>query len=99
LGDHPAHVAPKESAPSDGVIYPSWLTYKIYSMDCVRCPVDTRVLDTRPAGDAVRRRRECLVCGERFTTWERVDLDADEVERAVVAYVRGLDPTTEEISA
>ena len=54
---------------------------------------DTRVLDTRPVGDAVRRRRECLVCGERFTTWERADPGADDVERAVVAYIRGLEQT------
>lgn len=44
----------------------------------MRCPVcttdDTRVIDSRPAdqGDAVRRRRLCRVCGQRFTTYERV---------------------------
>jgi transcriptional regulator NrdR family protein len=51
------------------------------------------VLDTRPVGDAVRRRRECLVCSERFTTFERHD--PDELEAAVVAYVRGLGQTEE----
>jgi len=45
----------------------------------VRCPWcsadDDRVVDTRLAdeGAAVRRRRECLSCGRRFTTFERVD--------------------------
>ena len=29
------------------------------------------MIDTRPADDAVRRRRECEACGERFTTYER----------------------------
>jgi transcriptional repressor NrdR len=36
------------------------------------------VIDTRPAADAVRRRRECGACGRRFTTYERAE------ERAVV---------------
>lgn len=34
---------------------------------------DTRVVDSRPsdAGSAIRRRRECRLCGHRFTTYER----------------------------
>jgi transcriptional repressor NrdR len=52
-------------------------------MSCVYCSGATHVLNSRPADAAVRRRRECLVCGERFTTWERVE--ADDLERAVVA--------------
>jgi transcriptional repressor NrdR len=45
----------------------------------VRCPFcdadDDKVVDSRPADDgaAVRRRRECLGCGRRYTTYERVD--------------------------
>ncbi len=33
------------------------------------------MVDSRPApdGDAIRRRRACERCGERFTTWERVE--------------------------
>jgi len=33
------------------------------------------VVDSRPAerGDAIRRRRQCLSCGRRFTTYERVE--------------------------
>ena len=44
----------------------------------VRCPYcqadDDKVVDSRPLDDAaaVRRRRECLACGRRFTTHERV---------------------------
>ncbi len=36
---------------------------------------DTRVIDSRLAedGTAIRRRRECLTCADRFTTFERVD--------------------------
>jgi len=40
-------------------------------MRCPDCLGATHVLDSRPAGDtAVRRRRECLRCGHRFTTDE-----------------------------
>ena len=45
----------------------------------MRCPWcnadDDKVVDSRPseAGDAIRRRRECLGCHRRFTTYERVD--------------------------
>jgi transcriptional repressor NrdR len=45
----------------------------------VRCPYckenDDKVVDSRLADDAaaLRRRRECLVCGRRFTTYERVE--------------------------
>lgn len=31
------------------------------------------MIDTRPIPDGVRRRRECGECGERFTTYERVE--------------------------
>jgi transcriptional repressor NrdR len=43
----------------------------------VHCPLcsagSTQVIDTRPAPDAVRRRRECGACGQRFTTYERAE--------------------------
>ena len=42
----------------------------------MRCPycafADTKVTDSREADDGIRRRRECLSCGKRFTTYERV---------------------------
>jgi transcriptional repressor NrdR len=41
-------------------------------MDCPYCGQDSRVLDSRGARDVVRRRRECLACSRRFTTYERV---------------------------
>jgi transcriptional repressor NrdR len=46
----------------------------------VRCPfcgdADTQVKDSRPTDDggAIRRRRFCSACGQRFTTIERVQL-------------------------
>jgi transcriptional repressor NrdR len=45
----------------------------------VRCPycqtMDDKVIDSRMAdgGAATRRRRECLACGRRYTTFERVE--------------------------
>ena len=45
----------------------------------MRCPycshTEDKVIDSRPAEDnsAVRRRRECLKCGSRFTTYEKVE--------------------------
>ena len=45
-------------------------------MRCPQCDgADNRVVDTRTsrAGRAVRRRRECLECSERFTTYEYVE--------------------------
>ena len=45
----------------------------------MRCPwcghLEDRVIDSREAqeGQATRRRRECLGCGRRFTTYERVE--------------------------
>ena len=45
-------------------------------MRCPACHADeTKVVDSRDAeeGAAVRRRRECLACASRFTTYERVD--------------------------
>ncbi len=45
----------------------------------VRCPscsgTEDKVVDSRTAdyGAAIRRRRECLSCGRRYTTYERID--------------------------
>lgn len=45
----------------------------------MRCPFcgnpEDRVVDSRTSkeGDAIRRRRECLECGKRFTSYERVE--------------------------
>lgn len=47
----------------------------------MRCPfcsnMDTRVIDSRlvGAGDQIRRRRECIKCTERFTTYESAELN------------------------
>ncbi|UYZ85436.1 transcriptional regulator NrdR [Entomomonas sp. E2T0] len=46
-------------------------------MHCPFCGThDTKVIDSRlvAEGDQVRRRRECIECGERFTTFETAEL-------------------------
>ena len=43
-------------------------------MRCPKCGCDeSKVVDSRPSesNDAIRRRRECVRCGTRFTTYER----------------------------
>jgi transcriptional repressor NrdR len=46
----------------------------------MKCPFcqneDTQVLDTRVSeeGDSIRRRRRCINCEKRFTTYERIEL-------------------------
>lgn len=45
----------------------------------MRCPycahIEDKVVDSRETkdGDSIRRRRECLGCGRRFTSYERID--------------------------
>jgi transcriptional repressor NrdR len=39
------------------------------------------VVDTREAGDAIRRRRACDGCGNRFTTYERAETNVSVVKR------------------
>ncbi len=45
----------------------------------MKCPfcgnLDSRVVDSRPTdeGSAIRRRRECIDCAKRFTTYEKIE--------------------------
>ncbi len=45
----------------------------------MRCPfcghLEDKVVDSRESkdGDSIRRRRECILCGRRFTSYERID--------------------------
>jgi transcriptional repressor NrdR len=84
----------------------------------VRCPscasLDDKVVDSRTAddGSAIRRRRQCLTCGHRFTTFERTEeqplvvvkrsgdrvaFDRAKVEAGVVAAAKGRPITLEQI--
>ncbi len=54
-------------------------------MICPACNTDgDRVIDSRPTpdGKAIRRRRECLACGNRFTTYEQVEVPGPTVIKA-----------------
>jgi transcriptional repressor NrdR len=86
----------------------------------VRCPdcsaPDDKVVDSRGSDDgtAIRRRRECLTCGHRFTTFERVDeaplivvkttgerqpFDRDKVVAGVKAAAKNRPVTAEQVDA
>jgi len=45
-------------------------------MKCIFCSSDTKVTDKRESPDGTRRRRECLKCKRRFTTYERPETKA-----------------------
>ena len=45
-------------------------------MKCPYCEfLDSKIIDSRPTdeGQAIRRRRECIDCGKRFTTYEKIE--------------------------
>lgn len=42
-------------------------------MKCIFCEGETKVTDKRDGNGETRRRRECLKCRKRFTTYERVE--------------------------
>jgi len=45
-------------------------------MKCRYCAsIESKVIDSRPTedGSAIRRRRECISCGKRFTTYEKIE--------------------------
>ena len=46
-------------------------------MRCQYCNcIDSKVIDSRPTeeGNSIRRRRECISCGRRFTTYEKIEM-------------------------
>ena len=71
-------------------------------MKCLYCnATESRVIDSRPTdeGLAIRRRRECVNCGRRFTTYEKIEtvqimvvkkdgsreaFDADKLRRGLI---------------
>ncbi|MFA5484758.1 MAG: transcriptional regulator NrdR [Candidatus Pacearchaeota archaeon] len=51
-------------------------------MECPYCQsTDTKVTNKRDSEAVTRRRRECLKCGKRFTTYERVELDLSVIKK------------------
>ena len=86
----------------------------------MRCPycgfIGARVIDSRPAdeGSFIRRRRECESCGERFTTYEKVEnvqivvikkdntresFDRSKIQRGVMRACEKREVTMEQIDA
>jgi transcriptional repressor NrdR len=86
-------------------------------MRCPYCTEDnTQVVDTREneEGDTVRRRRRCLACDKRFTTYERVELqlplvvkknssrvdfDRDKLKSSMLLALRKRPVTTESVES
>lgn len=72
-------------------------------MHCPKCGNDdSKVIESRDTGDSVRRRRECLQCSSRYTTYERIEkpnlaiikkdkrrelFDRDKLKRAIARSV------------
>ena len=55
-------------------------------MKCPYCgEVDSKVIDSRPTedGEKIRRRRECLNCKKRFTTYEKRPVSYQQLDEAV----------------
>ncbi|MFH0836959.1 MAG: transcriptional regulator NrdR [Candidatus Aenigmatarchaeota archaeon] len=44
-------------------------------MKCLYCTNDTKVIDKRDVENIIRRRRECLSCNKRFTTYEKAHIN------------------------
>jgi len=55
---------------------PTYEQRKLRPMKCPQCSfTEDKVVDSRTTkeGEAIRRRRECLQCGKRFTTYEYIE--------------------------
>jgi transcriptional repressor NrdR len=71
-----AHASPTTGLGCYNDLRSSTLTRWSSAMRCPYCnSIDNKVIDSRAAdgGDSIRRRRECLNCGRRFTTREHVE--------------------------
>ena len=54
-------------------------------MKCPYCGFDdSKVIDSRPTDDKIRRRRECIKCSGRFTTYEAIEIPLLMVEKRPV---------------
>ena len=50
-------------------------------MKCIFCSGETKVTDKRDSDGETRRRRECLRCNRRFTTYERPEIEIIVVKK------------------
>jgi transcriptional repressor NrdR len=95
-----------------------WCRVRPVTIQSVFCPTcraaETKVVDSRLAeeGSSIRRRRQCLACASRFTTYERVDgvplvviksnglrtaFDRNKIESGVIAACKGRSVASEQI--
>ncbi len=62
-------------------------------MKCPECGCEeSKVIDSRPTENKVRRRRECIQCGARFTTYEIIE----EIPLMVIKKDRSIEPFNHE---
>lgn len=67
-------------------------------MTCPKCCGETKVIDSRPEDDIVRRRRECMVCKQRFSTVE-IDLQMyKKIKNASIASVSSISEIQQKVS-
>lgn len=61
-------------------------------MQCPFCQeIDTKVIDSRAVGgdgQQIRRRRECISCAERFTTYETIELSLPRIQKKDGSFVQ-----------
>jgi len=51
-------------------------------MNCPFCGcVETKVTNKRDSQETIRRRRECLKCGKRFTTYEHIEIEITVIKK------------------
>lgn len=86
-------------------------------MKCIYCDnLESKVVDSRPVedGSVIRRRRECLNCGKRFTTYEKVEslpvfvikkdgkrenFDIDKIKKGILRATEKREVTFEEVES
>ena len=63
-------------------------------MKCARCPsIQSDVIDSRPSGPNIRRRRQCSLCQYRFTTYESIT-DQPVNYRTVEIHLKDIEATS-----
>ena len=51
-------------------------------MNCPECNNDSnKVIESRESSNSIRRRRECISCNERFTTYEKIHITSITVDK------------------
>ena len=59
-------------------------------MNCPKCGSGTKVIETRTADEnQIRRRRQCLFCGSRFTTYEITQIQKAVYENMIRNIAKG----------